>query len=77
MGNSQIVPYTVEEHFDSDSVFSSENGFEFAIAFANLDNSGLIDPKYGEIILESWAWDSDGEGEEALIITEIETHICE
>ena len=69
--NSQMVQYTIEDHFVKDSEFTAKQGLEIAVGFLG-GEQGVIDPKYGEISFQIISYDSLY----GVYLKKIESHVC-
>ena len=57
-----IIQTKVEQHFELDDRFTSDDGLAFAFAFASYDESKeQLDPDYGTLKAYTWQWGFDEE----------------
>ena len=77
--NDVDVLQTVETNaFTDDYRFSSENGFNIAVAFSAYDDETemILDKSYGEIMFKHYEWGLTSEGNSFSKRSKIETHPC-
>lgn len=74
-----ILTTTQTMHYQDDANFTSANGLNFAIAFTAYDSESewILDPTYGELVVNSYAWGPDSNSDSTFLEEKpIETHIC-
>ena len=65
-GDTNIFSSTIENNYDSDFIFSSDDGLQFAFGITAYDGNSPFadDPDYGEIVAryQTWGFGSNGAG---------------
>ena len=56
-----IQQATIESHYDEDSIFSQQQGFNIAVAFTDWDSETepILDPSFGELYFTVVEWGVD------------------
>ena len=69
---------TQKAHFGHEYVFDFEQGLNFAFAFTAYDSEteNILDPSYGRITFNRYAWGIREDNEFFVTIEEIPSHTC-
>ena len=78
MKDVDILSSTHKHHFDSDYVFSSEMGLNFAVAFTKYDSEteDVLHASYGSLVFSTFEWGVDAQGKPITRFNEIQSHSC-
>ena len=59
-----ILSTVIEDHYNLNDEFNSNNGFNIAVAFTAWDNStdNILDPTYGTLEFKAFEWGFNEEG---------------
>ena len=76
--DNDVMSSTLVKAIADDSVFSAEDGLNFAVAFTAYDNEteDILDPTYGNVVFRNSEWGPTPDGGYFENLDEIPSHTC-